>query len=92
MSEHGKVFIVFERPEGSLAWTIAYINGLPAVRSNETFAQESAAIVETRRAANGKRMRAHVATVQLPWTEEDQAILDAWKRDGIVCTDKDMGG
>ena len=77
MAEHGMFFIVFERPEGSLAWTIAYDNnGYLAVHGNETFAQESAAIVETRRAANGKRMRAHVATVQLPWTAEDQAIFD----------------
>lgn len=69
MSEHGMFFIVFERPEGSLTWTIAHkANDCPMVHSNETAARESAAIVETRSGANGKPMRAHVATVQLPWT------------------------
>ena len=81
-------YIVFERPRGSLAWTLAYYpdvmgrGSMPAVCSAKRTALTAAKHIRgSRVAANGQPMRTHIARVELPWTAQDQKILEAWRKD-----------
>ena len=77
-----KRYIVYERPVGSLCWTMAHDSetGRVMEATNLKVARDKAREVRKRFAVNGKPMKAHIAVIDLPWTKTDQRIKDAWQK------------
>lgn len=74
-------YLVFERPKGSLTWTVAHTSTsqVPMLAGTRKRAMEHAAEVRTRKAHNGQPMRAHIARIELPWTKTDERIRARWR-------------
>jgi len=72
-------YIIFERPKGSLCWTVAYNDdGLAMQATKRITADALAKTVRQKLAFHGQPTRTYIAKVDLPWTKTDQKIKDEW--------------